>query len=690
MKNLKHLLQCIIAWVLLLAASQSHAQENLVQIKCFDPELKPLPNIEISINKTEYLKLNSKGEAFVSIAESDLPVRSIDIKPNHLEPASWNYSKGVLQLIVRKKTHHLYTFLIKEKNGQHVPTLSINFQGEKSYTGRTDVNGKVVLPMSLQEKVQSPNQFSVTGYKVLSLSRNNDFDFVLMIEAPVVQQEVRVAEAESEKPAHTPLPSDYFKNFDLSKLDSIQSLTVFYAVFKNYQMSSLSEKAKKQVDQKFYELVRQLEDSVRRNETLVTGRISDSSFVEDDIRNLLQQASDEQKILAEQRADFDEKIELINEKLAKGVHNLDADTRTKLLYDLSRLEELLSENENKFYKNLNDYRQIINSLKQKYFNFEELETKLSESEAQRIREQNEFRKKLLITVSISLVFAVLLTLLIYFSYRLRKQKSQLIKANSEIRHMNENLEHLISERTRDLEEAHRELDTFLYRASHDLRSPLCSIVGLCNLATHFSNDDVKDILDRAVATTVQMDRLLKKLTMISEINSPSDYGVLNAKKIIEDVSAKMISEYRSNVRVKVECPDELTFSSFPNILEGVLANLLENAIFYTSLKKANNAEVTLRAYQHSDKIIFSVQDNGIGIEEKMREKIFKMFYKGNINSKGNGLGLYIVQKSVQALKGNIVLESEHGEFSRFIVTLPLLVDASAKLKTVEREIFELV
>jgi signal transduction histidine kinase len=73
--------------------------------------------------------------------------------------------------------------------------------------------------------------------------------------------------------------------------------------------------------------------------------------------------------------------------------------------------------------------------------------------------------------------------LIYFGGVLRKQKKQLIAANTEVKRINENLEGLVFERTHLLENLNSELDTFLYRASHDMRTPVRSILGLCHITT---------------------------------------------------------------------------------------------------------------------------------------------------------------------------------------------------------------
>ena len=101
-------------------------------------------------------------------------------------------------------------------------------------------------------------------------------------------------------------------------------------------------------------------------------------------------------------SDFEEKIKIIEDKLASGISSMDEATRSNLLSDLTRLEMILGQNEKLFYKNQNDYRSIINALKEKYFNISELENKLSQSEAQRLEDQRAVQTKIVHNVVDSL------------------------------------------------------------------------------------------------------------------------------------------------------------------------------------------------------------------------------------------------------------------------------------------------
>jgi signal transduction histidine kinase len=268
-------------------------------------------------------------------------------------------------------------------------------------------------------------------------------------------------------------------------------------------------------------------------------------------------------------------------------------------------------------------------------------------------------------------FAILIVLLVTFSNRLRKQKKDLLVANEEVRTVNENLEAIVQDRTKLLAEANRELDTFLYRASHDLRSPVCSIIGLCNIAIHLSNGEPKELVERVVHTTEGMDKLLKKLSIISEINQPTGYSSITLLNLVENVQhrfSNIIDE--KHVKFTIDCPADLVFYSYPNLVDVVITNLVENALIYSLMLHAEGASVAFRATVKDDQLQFSVRDNGIGVDASIQPRLFDMFFKGHPDSKGNGLGLYIVQKSIQALEGSIAVVSEQGQYTEFVVQLP--------------------
>lgn len=660
-------LHIIVVAIALSITITGFAQEKQsIQVKTFDQKLQPLRNIELSINGKSFFSVGSKGIVFIELSNSELPIQTIKIKDEQLEPASWNFTKGVLEIVVRKKNYQLAHLVLRLPNGKPIALAQILFKGKKSVDVKTDAEGKFDVPLAIDERIASANQFEVKDYRIIRFSAQDNS----LIAEPPKPKEEKVEEKKVEPVvAAAQKPVDTFKDIDLETLDSIQSITVFYAFFKNTPVMDLRPDARLRIDAKFNELVGKLQDPVRLQGNGFIQSISDSSFVRDDIRNLLNQATIENKTLQSNRSDFDSKIKIVTGKLEKGIVNLDAAERKKLLSDLTLLENLLKENESRFYKNQNDYKNMINVLKEKYFDIRNLENKLSATEAMRLEEQRTFRQRLVAISSLVLLFAILIVLLISVRGKLRKQKAALILANNEVKRVNENLEGIVQHRTRLLVDANHELDTFLYRASHDLRSPLSSIIGLCNIAPHLTREE---FVEKVALTTNGMDHLLSKLKMMSEINRPTEYSSFSLLNAVERVRYRFKVQIESNrIQFRIDCPDTIVFYTYPDLLEIVLSNLIENALFYSKMGDRPVAIVEFTANAKADLVEFSVYDNGVGVDNSIRPKLFEMFFKGNEKSLGNGLGLYVVQKSVQALRGTINMESEPGSYTKFIVKIPL-------------------
>jgi signal transduction histidine kinase len=639
-----------------------------IQVKAFNNDLSPYGNIRISINNGDFIPLNEKGEAFIELGSSDLPIKSIDPEDNLLEIASWNLSKGTLEIIVRKKSYRKVPIAVKGKDGNSLKQLEITYTGNKTIKAKTDFEGYIELPLALGEVIKNPAQLHVPGYKSTKLNFDKG-EYLLVVEE--IQESTAAKDAIAIARLQELADKAYLKNFNISMLDSIQSLTIFYAIFKNYEIDKFDEPIKRKIDAKFESLVGKLSDSTDRFAADMINNISDTTFLEDDIRNLKEQARRERSILTSQKNTFEEKIALVNEKLAKGFDQLNAKQRAEIYDDINELANLLVDNESVFYKNQNSYQEIIASLKDRFFDVQELQGQLSLSEAERLKEKKAFRKQLFQILGIIVLFIVLIILLVYASLKLRRQKRALTKANIDVKEINENLENIVYDRTKILEETFKELDTVLYRASHDLRAPVRSIAGLCNIAYQAALEP-SEVIDRMVATNNEMDRLLKKLSVISEIHQPGKFSRISMFDAIKQAQLLFQPLIDANkVIFEVDCAKDLSIFTIPNLIEMMLANLIENAIYYCLVKKDGNYRISIKAYTQNDQLHIVLYDNGIGVESNVKSNLFEMFYRGSEHSKGNGLGLYIVQKSVQVLNGSIQLESEPGKFSRFMIQLPL-------------------
>lgn len=650
------LLILMISAVWMLTASAQEKQS--IQVRTFDQKLQPFRNIEVSLNGKDYVSVGYKGVAIVEINSTDLPIKSVKIKDEKLEAASWDFSKGVIEIIVRQKSYTMVHFIVQFPDGTRLAKSPVSYKGSTPITLETDAAGELDIPVPLNEKITSANQLLIPGVQISRLNVSAQGN-VIIVNHPQV----------AKKTDQRTTLQEQLNDFDMANLDSIKSITVFYAVFKNIAMKDLTAEERRRVDAKFDELVLKMEDSVARSTSPITATISDSSFVTEDIRSLLTYTSNESEVLQTNRAEFDEKIKLISNKLEKGIANFSAGERQNLLTDLDVLEKLLKENESKFYQNQSDYFLAINELREKYFDIQSLESRLSDSEKQRGEEQRIYNQRILSIAGVLIAFGALIVLLISFSARLRKQAKDLRLANEEIQTINENLEAIVVKRTKLLEDTNRELDTFLYRASHDLRSPIRSILGLCNIIDSIPSSE---LLARMKGTTLGMDRMLKKLIYISEISQQSsNISTVQLSSSIHEVRSRLEETIRdTGVKINVECPENITIRTSPALLENILTNLVENAIFFSMIKDSHHAQVDIKATVKGNAMEISVYDNGVGIEEAIRPRLFDMFFTGHEKAKGNGLGLYAVHKSVTALYGKVHVESEVGSYSRISVLIP--------------------
>lgn len=218
----------------------------------------------------------------------------------------------------------------------------------------------------------------------------------------------------------------------------------------------------------------------------------------------------------------------------------------------------------------------------------------------------------------------------------------------------------------------RELDTFVYRASHDLKAPLNSLEGIIALASLEVEDPTATVyLDLIKKTTAQMHSVLMGLLEVTMLKEGKlEFKQLNIRKLGESIFDQLIHAYNfGQIEFRLKVPADLKWWCDHTLLHSVLQNLISNAVKY---HRTDNREkfVELMARSEGSGIRFEVSDNGPGIPVKLHTKIFDMFYRANSKTEGTGLGLYIVKNALERLGGQINLESEEGVGTRFIVHLP--------------------
>lgn len=236
---------------------------------------------------------------------------------------------------------------------------------------------------------------------------------------------------------------------------------------------------------------------------------------------------------------------------------------------------------------------------------------------------------------------------------------------------------------REAERASRSKSEFLSNMSHDIRTPLNGIMGMCHLAIR-DYDDPSGYLNKIDQSSHQLMLLINDILDMSRIEqgkvevrtAPLDIHVL-LRGCITNIEALAIQK---NIEVRVDTGGliDCWAESDELLLNQILTNLLGNAVKFTPEKGA----ITLRAAQESPQngvalYTFEVRDTGIGMSAEFVARMFEPFSQENSDSrtqyKGTGLGLSIVKSLVEKLQGDILVESAPGKGSRFSVILPMTV-----------------
>lgn len=221
-----------------------------------------------------------------------------------------------------------------------------------------------------------------------------------------------------------------------------------------------------------------------------------------------------------------------------------------------------------------------------------------------------------------------------------------------------------------LEETNNELKTFIYKASHDLRGPIASVLGLCNVARdEYNPKKYIEYIDLINGRMQQMDRAINALIESMKVKDQTlRVTKVNFNKIINEILHQYkYMEGASDISFKVDIGD-VKFLSYPSIISSMLQKIIENAIKYRSII---NPEVIIKIKNKMDFIQIIVTDNGEGIPDEIKDKIFDMFFRGNLKSKGTGLGLYIVKNALNRLNGTVEVDSIYGKGTQFKILLPV-------------------
>jgi signal transduction histidine kinase/FixJ family two-component response regulator len=244
----------------------------------------------------------------------------------------------------------------------------------------------------------------------------------------------------------------------------------------------------------------------------------------------------------------------------------------------------------------------------------------------------------------------------------------------ELRLLNEGLELRVTERTRELELANKDLEAFSYSVSHDLREPLRAVEGFCEMFCSEFGASVPEagrkVLERIVGGANRMSRLINDLLHFSRF---SREPLQRAPVSLRELTAEIVARLREPLR---ERPIEVTVGELPEcfadraLLEQVVSNLVSNALKFTA--GCAPARIEIGALRQGIETVYFVRDNGVGFDMRYAERLFGVFQRLHRQDDfpGTGVGLSIVHRIISRHGGRVWAESRPDQGATFFFTLP--------------------
>lgn len=348
----------------------------------------------------------------------------------------------------------------------------------------------------------------------------------------------------------------------------------------------------------------------------------------------------------------------IEREMSKIIQQLESDSavtpeqRKQLTAYLNQLESLYESNKSTLENVIEKKYNLLFKMKALILQKDSInmlsKKQLAEYKLKQERMEKEYRTRMTYSgVIISLILIILL--IVVFNIRKVKKQKEII------------------------EEQNRNLDAFVSKASHEIKGPLNSLKGLSDIALKTIQDKESLEYFKYVNKTVQkLAKTVNNMLYFSRAkNIVPEYSEVKLKNFVDEIIGGLVfKEGFDRIRISNRIPERIVVSTDDTILNSVIQNLVGNAIKYQDTKKGDSY-LDIDTEEKNGNIILHFKDNGIGIDDMHKNKLFGMFYRATSEAEGTGLGLYIVRVSLEKLGGSIEFESEPGEFTKFTVTIPM-------------------
>lgn len=274
-----------------------------------------------------------------------------------------------------------------------------------------------------------------------------------------------------------------------------------------------------------------------------------------------------------------------------------------------------------------------------------------------------------VLVTAALLYA-LVTRLVYMIYRARDNENALRE------YREAELEARVATRTAELQAANRELDSFAYAVSHDLRAPLRAMSGFSQALVEDHAEelsaDARKWLDQIVIASSKMNELVDGLLVLSRsTRGDLDRAEVNISALVHKHLSQLQAEQPDQV-LEADIAEGLRLAGDPRMLEVVINNLIDNAWKYSQGQPSIQISVQQTSLEGQDGV--AIQDHGAGFDPRHADKLFQPFQRLHRHDEfpGIGIGLATVQRIIHRHGGHLKAEGRPGEGACFSFSLPAL------------------
>lgn len=223
-----------------------------------------------------------------------------------------------------------------------------------------------------------------------------------------------------------------------------------------------------------------------------------------------------------------------------------------------------------------------------------------------------------------------------------------------------------------LQQSNKDLETFVYKASHNLRGPVASIIGIASMF----HEEIMDEKALGYCAYVQscaqnLDEVLKSMLHLQVLNKcEGRIDEIDFVKLINKIqSAYSHYEGFKETDFLISCNLSQKFFSNEKMIDSMFQNIIHNSVKFRKLEVSRN-KIAINISEYKSGIMIKIEDNGIGIKKQHLPKVFDMYYRANNTHRGSGLGLYFVRHLVNHLGGKVSIASKTNCCTTLTIQLP--------------------